>query len=492
MTRLLFPASSDVKPSRRLVRAETGEIAFEAFDPLIAADEQQVTAVLSIMYQEPGSPPFIIYGPPGTGKTATIVEAVLQLLSSFREDGPRVLLCAPSNFATDLLTYRLANHGVTPADMLRLNAITRDRADGAHNDIIRPYCVTNDDDDYIFPVLADVLRVRIVVATCGTASVLQALCVPRTHFTHVFIDEAGYADEPTAMVPIRAVAGPQTNVILAGDPNQLRPVVFSHPAAMNGLSISYLERLMVIKDVYGLDKQMRGQRTLSMLITNRRSHQAIIRWSNKLLYDSALRARAPRKIVSRMLDSPALPNPAFPIVFHGQRGNENRMRKGSVYNEEEAKLVRTYCKQLTEDRERPLRPDEIGVITPYKAQVRWIRHLLKSEGLEDVSVGSVEQYQGQERAVIIISLVRSNAESNPLRSMGFIDDDRRMNVAFTRAMSMLVVIGDPAVLHKSRRWHSFLSFVYTNGGCKGEPIRGEIEEQEWAKVADGGTPPNMR
>jgi helicase MOV-10 len=186
---------------------------------------------------------------PGTGKTSTLIEAILQLLS--RGD-TRILLCAPNGAATDMLTSRLAVANLTSADTLRL---------ATTYSVAKPYSDTSDDDMSALPSLVEVLRARIVISTCLAAGVLQTLYVPRDHFTHIFIDDAGCANEPTATIPIRAVAGPKTNVILAGDLNQLSPAVQSQPAADAGLSVSYFQRLLDIKGVYGVGVQAPGRRS---------------------------------------------------------------------------------------------------------------------------------------------------------------------------------------------------------------------------------------
>ncbi|KAI0316096.1 P-loop containing nucleoside triphosphate hydrolase protein, partial [Amylostereum chailletii] len=474
--RFLFPAAHDVRP---LVGGyEDVKRELRLINPLLETDERQLETVVSILRQAPGSVPFIVYGPPGTGKTVTIVEAILQLL---RADTSRnILVCAPSNVATDVLTERLAGGGLTTADMLRLNAFSRDIGTDC-SDAVKTFthACADADDVYAVPPLAQLVRYRVVLCTCSSASLLQTSGVPRGHFSHVFVDEAVYADEPTCVIPIKAVADEFTQIVLAGDPNQLQPVVMSNTAG-KGLKRSYLQRLMSMKDIYGLPQQ-HGQ-TIVKLVRNRRSHPRIIAWSNKMFYEDELRAHADPVVVHSLLGSTLLPNKKFPVVFHGIKGEEKRSVSSSVFNVEEASLVKKYCKTLTEGPEHRVLAKDIGVVAPYKAQARRIRRLLKNARLKDVVVGSVEQFQGQERKVIIISTSRSSVDKEDAKaveakkSIGFIGEGRRMNVAFTRAKSMLVVIGDPNALGVSPLWRFFLNFVHRNGGCKGRPLGWKADE----------------
>ena len=183
---------------------------------------------------------------PGTGKTATIIEAVIQLI---RNSARRILICAKSNAATDHINCLLVNHGFNVKGILRINALWR-KPDGIPEEVLDS-SIINDHDVFVFLDLPAVLKARIVLATCCTAGILQSLEVPRGHFSHIFIDEAGHADEPEVNIPLRAIAGPSTNLILAGDPQQLPPVTrfnFKGPS----LRVSLLERLMKIEEVYDL------------------------------------------------------------------------------------------------------------------------------------------------------------------------------------------------------------------------------------------------
>jgi helicase MOV-10 len=162
-----------------------------------------------------------------------------------RDARVRVLACTPSNAAADVLVERLAHAGLDSDQLYRLNAYSRDE------DIpeeVQAYSTV--------PRQAKVLGLRVVLSTCSSAGMLQAWNVPVGHFSHIVIDEAAQADEHLVMIPIMNFSDAYTNVILAGDPNQLGPVIKSSTAAKAGLGESYLQRLMLMREVYGLETQV--------------------------------------------------------------------------------------------------------------------------------------------------------------------------------------------------------------------------------------------
>jgi helicase MOV-10 len=164
-----------------------------------------------------------------------------------RDAGVRILVCTPSNAAADLLAERLAAAGLDSDKLYRLDASSLHEED-----------ISGDVQEMsLFPGHERLLAFRVVLSTCSSASMLRALDVPVDHFSHIVIDEAAQAEEPLAMIPIMGFSNAYTNVILAGDPNELGPIIKSPTAARAGLGTSYLERLMLVDEVYGLDTQAR-------------------------------------------------------------------------------------------------------------------------------------------------------------------------------------------------------------------------------------------
>ncbi|KAG8705367.1 hypothetical protein FRC11_009093 [Ceratobasidium sp. 423] len=459
--KILFPQVGDVTASP-ITTQHSEEPEIELYNRIIGSNEEQRNAITRVIRLPPGSPPFIIFGPPGTGKTVTAVECISQLLNDKKT---RILACAPSNSASDLIAQRLIElRGLKPEELLRLNARYRKRVT-IPEDLV-PYSFQNPTGKNSgIPALGQLNPYRVVVATCSTSAVLNIFGVDPGAFTHIFIDEAGQGSEPEVMIPILMMAGPKTNIVLSGDPKQLGPVIRSPVARPLGLNVSYLDRLMA-SPAYD-EVTMRGT-SVTKLLQNFRSHESIISFPNEEFYRNELVAHAPQDIADSLLNWGGLVSQGFPIVFDAVRGEDMREeRSPSYFNPHEASMVKEYVQGLI-----PFitTPRNIGIVTPYKAQVRKVRKLLKDNGVTDIDIGSVEQFQGQERQVIIVSTVRSNRDllsSDLKHTLGFVSNPKRLNVAITRAQSLLVVIGDPLVLGLDSLWRRFLYFVYRSGGWKG-------------------------
>lgn len=173
-----------------------------------------------------------------------VVESIIQLLN--RDPRFKILACTPSNAAADLLVERLATAGLDQGKLLRLNAYSRSEEDMSEG--VQAFSGVQK--------RAKLLAFRVVLSTCSSAGFLETENIPAGHFSHIILDEAAQAEEPLALIPIAAFSNEDTNVILAGDPHQLGPVIKSTAASDAGLGKSYLERLMRISQIYGLDTQV--------------------------------------------------------------------------------------------------------------------------------------------------------------------------------------------------------------------------------------------
>uniref|UniRef100_A0A8C9WQU1 Helicase ATP-binding domain-containing protein n=1 Tax=Scleropages formosus TaxID=113540 RepID=A0A8C9WQU1_SCLFO len=349
----------------------------------------QREAVKRILAGECRPTPYILFGPPGTGKTITLVEAILQVYH--RLPGSRVLVCTPSNSAADLICERLHDSGfLNAASLVRVNATCRPE------EVVRQYSQAGED-------IRQALFHRIVVSTCSSAGMFYQIRICVGHFTHVFIDEAGQATEPEALIPLGLLSEKDGQIVLAGDPLQLGPVVKSRLAATYGLGMSLLERLMS-RTLYSRGEQGYNPLLVTKLVYNYRSHEALLALPSRLFYAGELCVRAERAVVDCLCNWNRLPTKGFPVIFHGIRGVE--MREGSSpswFNPGEAVQVMLYCCQLAKRLYKPIAATDIGVITPYRKQVEKIRLLLHRVGLMDIRVGSVEEFQGQEALVVILS-----------------------------------------------------------------------------------------
>ncbi|XP_029472882.1 RNA helicase Mov10l1 isoform X1 [Rhinatrema bivittatum] len=434
------------------------------FNPLL--NEHQKLAVKRILGGECRPTPYILFGPPGTGKTVTLIEAVLQIHYSLSDS--RIMICAPSNSATDLVCLRLhESQMLEPGAMVRVNASSR--IEETIHDAVKPYCKDGED-------IWKASRFRIVICTCSSAGMFYQIGLRIGHFTHIFVDEAGQASEPECLIPLGLMSEENGQVVLAGDPWQLGPVIKCRLAKAYGLNVSLLERLMT-RPMYQRDQKTYGAcgsynpLLVTKLVKNYRSHPALLELPSKLFYHRELEACAKGAVVNAFLSWEKLPRKGFPLIFHGVRGSE--MREGSNpswFNPTEAVHIIRYCCILAKNVTTLVSAKDIGVITPYRKQVEKIRILLRIMALSDIKVGSVEEFQGQEYLVILISTVRSCEErlgEDEKYLLGFLSNPRRFNVAVTRPKALLIVVGNPHVLIKDPCFSAFLEYSLFNDSYVG-------------------------
>lgn len=408
----------------------------------------------------------LIHGPPGTGKTTTVAELIRRLVAQ----DEKVLACAPSNIGVDNLFERLLRAGVRavrlghPARVLpQLRANTLDLLVDEHPDVRLAHKLVKDAlatfrraDRYTRArpkpserkklrqeaqaLLADARRleaqaVQHILDTadvlCATTTGLDDYLLGQRRFDSVVIDEACQSTEPGCWIPLAR----GNRLILAGDHRQLPPTVISGEAQSQGFGVSLFERLA----------ELHGQRVLRQLEVQYRMHQDIMNFSSAEFYGGTLVADASvaRHRLSDLIEATGeFPSARDlgPLDFVDTAGagfDEQLEPDGeSRLNPREAAVVVRQVHQLLEC---GLSPSAIAVIAPYAAQVRYLRDRLPIAGLE---IDSVDGFQGREKEVVIISLVRSN----PAGEIGFLADTRRMNVAMTRARRRLAIVGDSATL----------------------------------------------
>ncbi|KAK0677637.1 MOV10 Helicase, partial [Pygoscelis papua] len=494
LSSLLFPSASCHKS------LFTGTFQPRWFDRKLLANEEQCRAVTHIVTGMSRPAPYLIFGPPGTGKTVTVVEAIKQVWTCFKD--ARILACAPSNSAADLLCQRLIKD-IAPRYVYRLIASSRNYQEVPAD--IRPCCNWDDEQScYVYLSKEHLGRYRILITTLVTAGRLASANFPPGFFSHVFIDECGQAVEPESVVAIAGLLtamDQETNpnggqLVLAGDPQQLGPVLRSPLAIEHGLGTSLLERLMLHNPLYKKSSGGYNPQFVTKLLWNYRSHEAILRIPNELFYDSELKACESDELDVRSLYCAwdELPKKGFPIIFHGVCGEDQREAKSpSFFNTAEIEVLVHYLKKLLQSRGKggcpSVSPKEVGIISPYRKQVEKIRKAITSldpvlQTLPDISllkVGSVEEFQGQERRIILISTVRSCSEYLQLDQtfkLGFLKNPKRLNVAITRAKALLIVVGNPAVLSKDQHWQRFLRYCREEGGYTGYPYEDESPAED--------------
>ncbi|KIY70065.1 P-loop containing nucleoside triphosphate hydrolase protein [Cylindrobasidium torrendii FP15055 ss-10] len=474
-------------------------------------EEQKRAVAFASTYQFPV--PYIIKGPPGTGKTRTVVELVHQILAG--NPNAHILVCAPSNSATDTLALRLAKR-LSRDQLLRLNDPKRTFAEVPG--VLLPYCHI-DSNHFALPDIDVLLNYRVLVTSCLDASLLmKARCTNtcfgileditlgaihptrqrpiQPHWTHLIVDEAAQGSEPELLIPltvampfappdgrnVTSVGVDVPQLVLCGDPNQLGPMITSEKARVYELNVSLLERLLE-RPMYARFTKNGGRDVppglpIPFIQLNYRSHPTILMPPSAMFYDDTLQ---PCATVNGHVAWSGLPNPKVPFMFLGSDSEDDCIEERATwFNSGEIEHVVKTIKGLLEafTSDPPVQAKEIGVMAPWREQVWRLRERLRAENLGMVDVGTVEDYQGREMRVIILSCVRSRTrflEEDEKLGMGLVHERKRMNVAITRAREMLIVIGNGDVLKLDPYWRSFLQFVIRNKLYRGPELKLEMD-----------------
>ena len=445
----------------------------------------------------------IVHGPPGTGKTTTLVEAIYETLR--RE--PQVLVCAQSNMAVDWISEKLVDRGVPVlriGNPTRVNdkmlSFTYERRFESHPDYELLWAIRKairelrahrkrGDEKYHQKMerlkdRANELEIRINAQLFGEARVIASTLVGSANrlldgqkFGTVFIDEAAQALEAACWIPIRRCQ----RVILAGDHCQLPPTVKSIAALKAGLGTTLMERIVEQKP-----------EVVTLLRMQYRMNEEIMRFSSDWFYGNQVESAPEVKFRSILdLDVPmewveASPDPSE----GGEKGLEEFVGESfGRINKVEAELtlltLQQYFERIGKTRVLNERLD-VGIISPYRAQVQYLRQLLKKREYFKpfrnlITVNTVDGFQGQERDIIVISLVRSNDEGQ----IGFLRDLRRMNVAITRARMKLIILGDVATMTRHPFYRQLYKYIQA---LNHETEYENQEETDDAGTADSGNP----
>ncbi|XP_053381191.1 putative helicase MOV-10 [Mercenaria mercenaria] len=469
-------------PSQEVRRDETVQMKPWFYKHL---NPEQQTAVTNIVQGTSRPGPYLIFGPPGTGKTVTVTEAIRQVYYCKRD--AKILVCCPENAAADFVMRNLINTNqagtVNMADIYRLYAVSRDIITVPAS--IKDSKRLNYDEfegEFFYPAKVELKRYKILIVTLSTAGRLVSAAFPRNHFTHIFIDEGAHATEPECIVPITGLLDSRSEtcgqLIIAGDPKQLGPILRSETALKFGLDQSILERFINNVDGYMKTDSKYNQYYITKFIRNYRSHEAIIHVPRELFYDKELECHGDPMILNCMTGWEHLPNKHFPVIFHSVFGKSEREETSpSFFNRDEISQVEKYLNMLLKEKKGGVRikPSDIGVISPYRKQVEKLRKMIGKNNYGkkgEITLGPVEEFQGQEFKVIIISTVRTKDDflkkELQQKELGFLRNPKRFNVAITRAKALLIVIGNPLVLEMDIHWKKFIDYCDSNGGFRGQ------------------------
>ncbi|KAM6976888.1 putative helicase mov-10-B.1 [Aplochiton taeniatus] len=350
------------------------------FDRQLEQNPEQYKAVQSILAGSSRPAPYLVFGPPGTGKTVTLVEAIKQV--EVTQSSSHILACAPSNSAADLLCKKILQH-VDPHKVYRMYASSRYPGD-VPAEILNCCNLELDGETFVFPSREELVEYKIIVTTLLTAGRLVTGGIPQGHFSHVFIDEAGHAVETECIIPLAGLLQPASGqVVLAGDPKQLGPILRSPLVLKSGMGLSLLERLM--KDVCLYQKDEAGLFNtcfVTKLLRNYRSNPAILKIPNELFYDGELQVFADEILRNSYCRWEHLPRTGFPVIFHGVAGRDEREANSpSFFNTAEVVELMEYLKKLFQSQGKKglatIAPKDIGIIAPYRKQVEKIRKALK-------------------------------------------------------------------------------------------------------------------
>ena len=450
-------------------------------------------------------PPFVVVGPPGTGKTRTVVASIEHLLRAGRNargEAPKVLACAPTDFAADIiaegLVRRLRGDGGTAFRVLRVCDPRRFAATVKSVEVLDLCLIDQTTQLFRLPTPLEVSRADVVVASCISSGSLPSA----SSWSHIIVDEAGQALVPEVLVPLSRATG-DTHVVLVGDPQQLGPSVESRVAAQGGLGLSLLERLVLKYRAEGILSPEAPGAGGVYLVRNYRSSARLLRLSSSLFYDERLVAVRDGDEVTRLppldgwlgeemmrpRDRAAAMAAGDTFFFCGVRGQARRdpeAMEPTYYNAEEAMTCVDLIESMLRSSGGRLTSDSIGVMASYRLQVRKIRALLRARGLGGVRVGTVDDYQGQEERVIFLSTVVTNArvimrekggkyKGDVETSLGsMLSNAKRFNVAITRARACCVVVGHPGALACDSNWRRLIRYCAEQGTCMGEAA--EVDE----------------
>lgn len=435
------------------------QLEFDGFNP------SQNKAINHLMANNPFH---IIHGPPGTGKTKTLVKAIVQMAAA----GKRVMVAAPSNAAVDNITIAIARENSSLvrmgnsfkiAENVQHFTLKSQVLNSPFMDVVKrlkkeaeairkkafKYKRNFDKEAYqerkrlrkeLKEIRHDIRKIEQEMSLgfinsaqiiTGTFIGLQHKNLRHLNFDAVFVDEAGQAVEPS----IWTVSHYAPKLFMAGDPCQLPPTLFTNKATSLGLGISLIEQGIKL-----------GIPTTLLDVQYRMNHK-IMQFSNTQFYEGKLTAH--ESVSNQTLASDEYETIEF-IDTAGCGYSETRDESGGISNLGEVEIIQKRLAEIILDK------ISVGIISPYRRQVSLIEESIIEQ---ENNAQTIDSFQGQEKDLIIVSLVRSNENG----TIGFLKDYRRMNVALTRAKKKLIIIGDSATVGNDTFYKELLDYIEKEG-----------------------------
>jgi len=409
----------------------------------------------------------LVQGPPGSGKTHCANLLIRLWLSGQR--GP-ILATADSNVAVDNLLAGCAKAGLEAVrvgrpenvrpDLEKYNLLEKAKFSSMMGEAMAGFFGGNYDSNLWSEEKRVISNAQVVCCTCSGAEhpVLQGM-----EFSSIIIDEAGQATEPSVLVPLLRLQAARGSTVLIGDHRQLPPTVVDPTCESEGLGVSLFGRLAA-----------RGVQPV-MLDVQYRMHPVIAQFPSRRFYGSRLRTGVcgQKRPAPQGLD---WPDRSTPVCFVPINGAEARDGSSFTNIQEATAIESLLAKALAAE---DLKVEDVGIISPYAAQVRLLRRQLNASpmlarlgcrvakpGEIGLEVSSVDGYQGREKDLIIVSTVRAN----PHGKVGFLADERRLNVTITRARRGLVVCGNlPTLMQDGTGWQPWIQWAQERGLVAGFP-----------------------
>ena len=423
----------------------------------------------------------LIQGPPGSGKSTVLMVLTYFFLKS-KKQIHKIIICAPSNQAVDNISILLQKIGIKFVRVFSFGKELRNENDQtnslyllAKNEIYKDKVKNKeiikliekrekykDLDEkekeiykkYMYEYESKILdESEIILSTINNAADAR---LKDYYFSIVIIDEATQSKEPDCLLPL--YHRPET-VVLIGDQKQLGPTIISQEADNSGYYVSLFERTI---NLY------QGSPFISTLNEQYRMHEFLYRFPNEHFYENKMITRAQNQLDESVMKNFPFPDKTIPSLFY-HHTMEEKKENSSYYNENEINKVKNFVRLLVR---AGVKPKDIGIITLYNAQkFRLIEEFAKDKRYIDLKISSIDGFQGMEKDYIIISTVRSN----DLGMLGFAKNQKRVNVALTRARKGLILVGNCKCFSKRPNiWRDFISFYYS----KKLIVKGDLSDLE--------------